>query len=599
MSSIEGMKRSMRVAEVSEANIGQELCLMGWCHKQRDIGKIVFITLRDRSGELQLVVDEDSGAEVLQIAQKVRSEYVLACRGTFRKRLEPNPDMPTGEFELHLSELRILAKSETPPFYIEEGDVANEALRLEYRYLDLRRPNLQRNIITRHKITSFTRRWFDQHGFLDLETPFLIKSTPEGARDYLVPSRIFPGEFFALPQSPQIFKQLLMVGGFDRYMQIARCFRDEDLRADRQPEFTQIDIEMSFVNTNEVQELLEEYLRDLLLEVRGINLDLPLRRMTWEEAMARFGSDKPDMRFGMEIHDISDIAAETEFKVFQSALEEEGIVAAIALEDGSALKRRRVDELSKFAQDNGAKGLVWMSYEDELRGSAKKFLDEDFMAKLAEKCVAKKGDMFFIIADEKYKALDILGRLRLELGKSENLIDKSRWEALWVTEFPMFEYDEEEERMVAAHHPFTMPLQADLDDPSKEPTDWHANAYDLVLNGYELGSGSMRIFDSELQARIFDLLGLSEEETEKRFGFLLKAFKYGVPPHAGIALGLDRLTMLICGTENIRDVIAFPKIQNSSCLMSGCPSEVDESQLEELGLDIKASVLKDKAEKQE
>ncbi len=595
--SMAGLKRSMRVAEVSEENLGQELTLMGWCHLQRDLGKIVFLTLRDRSGELQLVIDEDSGAEVLAKAQKVRSEYVLACVGTFRKRQDPNPDMPTGNYELHVKELRILSESKTPPFYVDEGgDQAREALRLEYRYLDLRRPSLQKNILKRHEIAHFTRNWFSQEGFLEIETPTLIKSTPEGARDYLVPSRVFPGEFFALPQSPQLFKQLLMVAGYDRYMQLARCFRDEDLRADRQPEFTQIDLEMSFVSAEDVRGLVERYIHDLLADQAGVEVKLPLPRMTWDEAMERYGSDKPDIRFGMEIHDVSDLAGETDFKVFSSAVADGGIVGAIAVPGGSQYKRRRLDELSKFAQDHGAKGLVWMSYEEPLRGSATKFLGPDFMAKLADRCGAGQGDLFLLIADEKYKALEVLGRLRLEIGRELDLIDKSQWAPLWIIHFPMFEYSAEEDRLVAAHHPFTMPLEEDLNDPNKEPIAWRANAYDMVMNGYELGSGSLRIFDPVLQARIFDLLGIPQDEAQRRFGFLLKAFEYGVPPHAGIALGLDRLTMLLCGSDNIRDVIAFPKVQNSSDLMSGCPSNVDPAQLAELGLGILPQVAKEKLE---
>ena len=598
--SMAGLKRSMRVAEVSEANLGQELTLMGWCHLQRDLGKIVFLTIRDRSGELQLVIDEESGAETLVKAQKVRAEYVLACVGTFRKRQDPNQDMPTGAYELHVHDLRILSESKTPPFYVDEGgDQAREALRLEYRYLDLRRPRLQHNLIKRHEIAHFTRNWFSQEGFLEIETPTLIKSTPEGARDYLVPSRIFPGEFFALPQSPQLFKQLLMVAGYDRYMQLARCFRDEDLRADRQPEFTQIDLEMSFVSAEDVRELVERYIHDLLADQAGVEVKLPLPRMTWDEAMERFGSDKPDIRFGMEIHDVSDLAGETDFKVFSSAVADGGIVGAIAVPGGSQYKRRRLDELSKFAQDHGAKGLVWMSYEEPLRGSATKFLGPDFMAKLADRCGAGQGDLFLLIADEKYKALEVLGRLRLEIGRELDLIDKTQWAPLWIIHFPMFEYSAEEDRLVAAHHPFTMPLEEDLNDPKKEPIAWRANAYDMVMNGYELGSGSLRIFDPVLQARIFDLLGIPQDEAQRRFGFLLKAFEYGVPPHAGIALGLDRLTMLLCGSDNIRDVIAFPKVQNSSDLMSGCPSNVDPAQLAELGLGILPQVAKEKLEDSE
>ncbi len=581
-----GLKRDRMVCEFTEADLGKKMCLMGWCQRQRDLGKLVFINLRDRSGLLQLVIDEDSPPGLLEKAQKIRSEYVLACEGVLRKRQDPNPEMKTGKYELHVSELRILSEAKTPPFYIEDGDVANDALRLEYRYLDLRRPKMQKNIIKRHEVSSFTRQWFSEHGFLDIETPTFIKSTPEGARDYLVPSRIFPGEFFALPQSPQIYKQLLMLAGFDRYMQLARCYRDEDLRADRQPEFTQLDLEMTFVTEEDIFRVMESYLRDLFKEVLDVDIPVPFPRMTWEEAMCRYGSDKPDRRFGMEIHMINDLVSDTAFKVFTSAVEEGGIVGALVVKAGSELKRRRLDELTKFAQDHGAKGLVWMSYEDQLRGSAVKFLDEAFMHRLAERCEAEKGDLFLFIADEKYKALEILGRLRVELAQSLELIPDT-WAPLWVVQFPMFEQDEETGRLIAAHHPFTMPLEEDYSNPACSPIHWRANAYDLVLNGYELGSGSLRIYDSQLQAKVFELIGFTREEAEERFGFLLKAFDYGVPPHAGIALGLDRLVMLICACDNIREVIAFPKVQNSSCLMAKCPSPVDEKQLQELGIEIR------------
>ena len=579
-----GMKRTCRVSEFTEEQLDQELCVMGWAHRQRDLGKLSFITLRDRSGELQLVADEDSPAEVLEKAQKVRSEDVLAARGILRKRKDPNPEMKTGDYELHLQELRILSDSKTPPFYIEDDLDVRENLRLEYRYLDLRRPVMQEKLIKRHKITQFTRRWFDREGFLDIETPYLIKSTPEGARDYLVPSRVFPGRFFALPQSPQIYKQLLMCSGFDRYMQIARCFRDEDLRADRQPDFTQIDVEMSFVDQEEVMQTIERYVRDLFREIQGYEIPQPVPRMTWEEAMCRFGSDKPDLRFGMEIHDVSEFCKETEFMVFKGCIESGGTIQAIAVPGGAQIKRRRVDELTQFVKDNGGKGLVWMTVEDPVRGSATKFLDAGFVNKVAEHMGAKQGDMLLFVADEKYKALDVTGRLRLEVARSENMIPEGRWEMLWVTEFPMFEYDEEAGRYVAMHHPFTMPLEEDLPLLDTDPAAVRAHAYDFVLNGNELGGGSIRIHDRELQKKIFELVGLSPEMAAERFGFLLKAFEYGVPPHGGLAFGLDRMVMLLSGSTSIRDVIAFPKVQNSSCLMSNSPSEVDPNQLEELGL---------------
>lgn len=579
-------KRSQRVAEISEADIGKELCLMGWCHRRRDLGKLIFLTLRDRSGELQLIVDEDSEEALFRKAQQVRSEFVLAVKGILRLRKDPNPEMETGRFELLLREIKILAEAKTPPFYIEDGIDARESLRLEYRYLDLRRPEMQKKIMLRHQINFFTREWFNREGFLDIETPVLVKSTPEGARDYLVPSRIFPGKFFALPQSPQLYKQLLMCSGFDRYMQIARCFRDEDLRADRQPDFTQIDLEMSFVDEDDVMNLVERYIKDLFKAILGVEIKDPLPRLEWEEGMERFGSDKPDTRFAMELKDFSAVAEKTEFKVFRDCLASGGSVRGFAVPSGADMKRRRIDELTEFAKDAGAKGLIWMSVEDQPRGSAAKYLSADFVSEAATLAGASKGDLLFFVADEKYKALNILGRLRLEVAKSRGLIPDDKWALLWVTHFPMFEYSEEEQRLVAEHHPFTSPLDEDLDRLMTEPTKVHAKAYDIVLNGNELGGGSIRIHDQELQKNIFKLIGLSQEEAEERFGFLLKAFEYGVPPHGGLAFGLDRVCMLLSKSESIRDVIAFPKVQNSSCLMTGCPDYVDQKQLDELGIEL-------------
>ena len=579
-------KRSQRVAEISESDIGKELCLMGWCHRRRDLGKLIFLTLRDRSGELQLIVDEDSEEALFQKAQQVRSEFVLAVKGELRLRKDPNPEMETGRFELLLREIKILAEAKTPPFYIEDGIDARESLRLEYRYLDLRRPEMQKKIMLRHQINFFTREWFNREGFLDIETPVLVKSTPEGARDYLVPSRIFPGKFFALPQSPQLYKQLLMCSGFDRYMQIARCFRDEDLRADRQPDFTQIDLEMSFVDEDDVMNLVERYIKDLFKAILGVEIKDPLPRLEWEEGMERFGSDKPDTRFAMELKDFSAVAEKTEFKVFQDCLASGGSVRGFAVPSGADMKRRRIDELTEFAKDAGAKGLIWMSVEDQPRGSAAKYLSTDFVNEAAALAGASKGDLLFFVADEKYKALNILGRLRLEVARSRGLIPEDKWALLWVTHFPMFEYSEEEQRLVAEHHPFTSPLDEDLDRLMTEPTKVHAKAYDIVLNGNELGGGSIRIHDQELQKNIFKLIGLSQEEAEERFGFLLKAFEYGVPPHGGLAFGLDRVCMLLSKSESIRDVIAFPKVQNSSCLMTGCPDYVDQKQLDELGIEL-------------
>lgn len=588
---LKDLKRTHRVAEIKPSEVGQELTLFGWCHRQRDIGKLVFLTLRDRSGELQLVVDESCPAELLQKAQQVRSEYVLAVRGTLRERKDPNLQMETGRYELLLSELRILSQSETPPFYIEDGVDTKESLRLEYRYLDLRRPEMQKKFFLRHKVDLFTRHWFDREGFLNVETPILIKSTPEGARDYLVPSRMFPGQFFALPQSPQIYKQLLMCSGFDRYMQIARCFRDEDLRADRQPDFTQIDMEMSFVQQEDVMDTMERFMKDLFREVMGVTMEGPLPQLTWEEAMTRYGSDKPDTRYGMEISDVTDLAKESGFVVWTEAIEKGAEVKVLVAPGGAEFKRRRFDELTDFAKKNGAAGLVWMTVEEPSRGSAAKHLIPDFVQKCAQKCGAKPGDAILLVAGNRYPTLTVMGRLRQEVARQIQLAPEKEWSLLWITEFPMFDRDEETGEVIAQHHPFTMPLEEDLPYLDTDPTRVHAHAYDLVLNGFELGSGSIRIFDSELQDHIFRLIGLSEKQLQERFGFLVRAFRYGVPPHGGMALGLDRIIMLLSHADSIRDVIAFPKVQTSADLMSQSPTGVDQKQLDELGLAIKPEVL--------
>ncbi len=588
MNSIEGLRRSCLVAEFKPEQEGSELTLMGWCHRQRDIGNLVFITLRDRSGEMQLVIDDASPAEALENARQVRSEFVLAAIGVLRKRQDVNPNMPTGEWELHVRELRILSKSKTPPFYIEENIDTGEALRLEYRYLDLRRPDMQRNIIKRHQVTKLTRDFFDGAGFLEIETPMLIKSTPEGARDYLVPSRVYPGNFFALPQSPQLFKQLLMLSGYDRYMQITRCFRDEDLRADRQPEFTQIDLEMSFVTVEDVIAIIEKFIRFLWQKTEDYQVTLPIPRLTYKEALERFGLDAPDTRFGMELQNVSDLAAELDFRVFQDALGQGGSVQLIVVPGGAKMTRREIDSLTDYVKSYRAKGLAWLAVEeaDKMRGSFLKFTNEDWLKKLSARVDAKAGDLLLFVADQLPVVYDALGHLRKEVAGRLDLIDENLWNFVWVTEFPMFEYDDEAGRYVAVHHPFTSPMDEDLALLDTDPLKARAKAYDIVLNGNEIGGGSIRIHDQHLQRKIFGLLGMDEAESEKRFGFLLKAFAYGVPPHGGLAFGLDRLIMLLTRSKSIRDVIAFPKVQNSSDLMIEAPSEVSEDQLAELGLKI-------------
>jgi len=580
-----GFKRTHMCGELTVEDVGKSVVVMGWVNSRRDHGGLVFIDLRDRTGIVQIVFSEQVSKEAFEKVQSVRSEYVLAVEGEVVKRLPENvnPKIPTGEIEIYAKNLKILSKSETPPFPIEDRSNVAEAVRLKYRYLDLRRPSMQRNLITRFKLTQAVREFLNDNGFIEIETPMLIKSTPEGARDYLVPSRIYPGKFYALPQSPQIFKQLLMIAGFDRYYQIARCLRDEDLRADRQPEFTQIDIEMSFVEVEDVLDINERMIKHVFKKVLDVDLDIPFKRLTYQEAMERFGTDKPDLRFGMELKDLSDILRESEFNVFKNALKNGGSIRGINVKGATSMTRKQLDELVEFAKNFGAKGLLWMQVlEGEVKSPATKFLTEGELNKILERLEAEVGDLLLIVADKDEVVFDTLGHLRVEMAKRFNLIDESKYEFVWVVDFPLLEYDEEEKRYVAKHHPFTSPKDEDIDLLEKEPLKVKAKLYDIILNGIEIGGGGIRISDTELQKRMFKVLGFSEEEAWKEFGFLMEAFKYGAPPHGGIAYGLDRLAMIMTGSDTIRDVIAFPKTQNAVCLMSDAPSRVSEKQLKEL-----------------
>ncbi|WP_028992496.1 aspartate--tRNA ligase [Thermoanaerobacter thermocopriae] len=580
-----GFKRTHMCGELTVEDVGKSVVVMGWVNSRRDHGGLVFIDLRDRTGIVQIVFSEQVSKEAFEKVQSVRSEYVLAVEGEVVKRLPENvnPKIPTGEIEIYAKNLKILSKSETPPFPIEDRSNVSEAVRLKYRYLDLRRPSMQRNLITRFKLTQAVREFLNDNGFIEIETPMLIKSTPEGARDYLVPSRIYPGKFYALPQSPQIFKQLLMIAGFDRYYQIARCLRDEDLRADRQPEFTQIDIEMSFVEVEDVLDINERMIKHVFKKVLDVDLDIPFKRLTYQEAMERFGTDKPDLRFGMELKDLSDILRESEFNVFKNALKNGGSIRGINVKGATSMTRKQLDELVEFAKNFGAKGLLWMQVlEGEVKSPATKFLTEGELNKILERLEAEVGDLLLIVADKDEVVFDTLGHLRVEMAKRFNLIDESKYEFVWVVDFPLLEYDEEEKRYVAKHHPFTSPKDEDIDLLEKEPLKVKAKLYDIILNGIEIGGGGIRISDTELQKRMFKVLGFSEEEAWKEFGFLMEAFKYGAPPHGGIAYGLDRLAMIMTGSDTIRDVIAFPKTQNAVCLMSDAPSRVSEKQLKEL-----------------
>ena len=584
--SLKGLKRTDYCGTLREADAGKEVVLCGWVQRQRDLGQLIFVDLRDRTGIVQLAFDENTARDVFEKAFTVRSEYVLAAKGVVRVRSARNPELPTGDIEIAVTELRVLSKAETPPFEILDNSNTAEATRLKYRYLDLRRPSLQHNLLMRHRIAKATRDYFDSQGFLEIETPMLIKSTPEGARDFLVPSRLHQGTFYALPQSPQLYKQLSMVAGFDRYMQLARCFRDEDLRADRQPEFTQIDLEMSFVDVEDVLEIGEGYMKTVFKEVLDVDIPLPLPRLTYTEAMERYGSDKPDTRFAMEIVDLSETVKNCGFGVFTGALEAGGTVRAITAKQAvSTLSRKEVDKLTEFVRGIGAKGLAWARWTpDGVASSFGKFFSEEEMAALLAAAGAEEGDVVLIVADtSKKRALSVLGSLRLEVANKLQ-IPRSGYNLLWITEFPFFEWDEEAEQWVAMHHPFTAPLEECIPYLESDPGNVFASSYDLVLNGVELASGSIRITDPELQATMFHALGLSDEEAEEKFGFLTSAFRYGAPPHGGMAVGLDRLTMQMLGASTLREVVAFPKVQNMTELMTDCPAAVDGAQLTELGL---------------
>jgi len=588
--SMRGLKRSHRCAELNKANIGETVTVMGWVQKNRNKGGIVFVDLRDRSGILQLIFENGSVSEEdFEKAGRLRSEFVIAAVGTVEARSGAvNENLATGEIEIRVNELRVLSESDTPPFPIEENSKTKEELRLKYRYLDLRRPDLQKNLMMRSKVATLTRQFLADEGFLEIETPILVGSTPEGARDYLVPSRIHQGCFYALPQSPQIFKQLLMCSGYDRYFQIAKCFRDEDLRADRQPEFTQIDMELSFVDVDDVIDVNERLLARIFKDVLDIEVPLPIQRMTWQEAMDRFGSDKPDIRFGMELVDVSEVVKDSEFVVFKGALENGGSVRGINAKGQGAMPRKKIDKLVDFAKDFGAKGLAYVAIGEDgsIKSSFAKFMSEEEMAALVKAMDGESGDLLLFAADKNKVVWDVLGNLRLEIARQLELLDKGEFKFLWVTEFPLLEWNEEQERYQAMHHPFTMPMDEDLEYLDTDPGRVRAKAYDIVLNGTELGGGSVRIFNNEIQNKMFEMLGFTPEQAQQQFGFLLNAFKYGVPPHAGLAYGLDRICMLMAQEESIRDVIAFPKVKDASCLMTEAPTRVAPKQLEELAIAI-------------
>ena len=588
--SMRGLKRSNRCTELSIADAGKEVTVMGWVQKRRNLGSLIFVDLRDRSGLLQIIFDEnDIGKDGFDKAYGLRNEYVIAVVGTVEKRSGAvNESMKTGEIEIRAKQLRVLSEAETPPFPIEEDSNVKEDLRLKYRYLDLRRPDIQANMMMRSRVTTLTRAFLANEGFIEIETPTLTKSTPEGARDYLVPSRVHPGTFYALPQSPQLFKQLLMCSGYDRYMQIARCYRDEDLRADRQPEFTQIDMELSFVDAEDVMDVNERLLAHLFHEILGVEVQLPIQRMTWQEAMDRFGSDKPDLRFGMELKDVTELVKGCGFGVFTGAIEAGGSVRGINAAGQGALPRKKIDALVDFAKGYGAKGLAYIAIGEDgtLKSSFAKFMTEEEMQSLVNAMEGKPGDLLLFAADKNKIVWNVLGALRVELAGQMGLLDKNDYKFLWVTEFPLLEWSDEENRFVAMHHPFTMPMEEDLPNLESDPGSVRAKAYDIVLNGTEIGGGSVRIFQDDVQERMFKAIGIKEDEAQEKFGFLLDAFKYGVPPHAGLAYGLDRLIMLMAKRDSIRDVIAFPKVKDASCMMTEAPNVVDTKQLEELSIRI-------------
>ena len=591
--SMKGLHRSHRCTEVSSSNIGEKVTVMGWVQKRRNLGSLIFIDLRDRSGLLQIVFDEDSvGAEGFAKAGTLRSEYVVAIEGTVQKRSAAvNENLKTGDIEVIATSLRILSESQTPPFAIEENSQTKEDIRLKYRYLDLRRPDIQRNLMLKSRVLGLMRQFMANEGFLEIETPILCKSTPEGARDYLVPSRVHPGNFYALPQSPQLFKQLLMASGYDRYFQIARCFRDEDLRADRQPEFTQADMELSFVDIEDVLDVNERLLKYVFKEAIGVDIQLPLPRMPWQEAMDRFGSDKPDTRFGMELVDVSEVVKGCGFGVFTGALDNGGSVRGINVEGQGAMPRKKIDKLVEHAKGCGAKGLAYLCINEDgtYKSSFAKFMTEDELHALVEKMNGKPGDLLLFAADKNKIVWNVLGALRLLLGEELGLIDENQYNFLWVTEFPLLEWSDEENRFMAMHHPFTMPMEEDWDKIDTDPGAVRAKAYDIVLNGTELGGGSVRIHQDDIQEKMFEVLGFTKERAHEQFGFLLDAFSYGVPPHAGLAYGVDRMIMHMVHADSIRDVIAFPKVKDASDLMSEAPGTVDEKQLEELGIQITAT----------
>ena len=588
--SMSGMKRTHRCAELSKAQVGQTVTVMGWVQKSRNKGGVVFVDLRDRSGILQIIFEENKcGTEIFEKAGKLRSEFVIAVTGQVCERAGAvNQNLATGEIEVIAEQLRILSESETPPFHIEENSKTKEELRLKYRYLDLRRPDIQKNIMMRSRACAVIRNFLTEEGFLEIETPMLTKSTPEGARDYLVPSRVHPGSFYALPQSPQLFKQLLMVSGYDRYFQLARCFRDEDLRADRQPEFTQVDMELSFVDVDDVIDVNERLLARLFKEIIGVDVPLPIQRMTWQEAMDRFGSDKPDTRFGMELNDVTDVVRDCEFAVFKNAIADGGSVRGINAKGQGTMPRKKIDALVAFVKDYGAKGLAYIAIQPDgsIKSSFAKFMKDEEMQALIAAMQGEPGDLLLFAADKNKIVYESLGAPRLELADKMGLLDKNQYNFLWVTEFPLLEWSDEENRFQAMHHPFTMPMEEDLQYIDTDPGRVRAKAYDIVLNGTEIGGGSVRIHQDDIQEKMFEALGFTKERAHEQFGFLLDAFKYGVPPHAGLAYGLDRLIMLMAKVDSIRDVIAFPKVKDASCLLTNAPDTVDEKQLEELGIRV-------------